>query len=45
MGLVVAAGVEDEFADEFSGVSFDGSDLESLDVDDDAGSGAHVLTE
>ena len=38
--MVVAAGVEGEFADEFSSVSFDDSDLESVDEDDDAGSGA-----
>ena len=37
--LVVAAGVEDEFAEELAGGGVDDSDLEVLDEQDDAGSG------
>ena len=38
-GLVVAAGVEDEFAEEFAGGGVDDADVEVLDDEDDAGSG------
>jgi hypothetical protein len=37
-GLVVAVGVEDELAEEFSGGGVDDADLEVLDEQDDAGS-------
>lgn len=38
-GLVVAAGVEDQLAEEFAGCCVDDPDLEVLDEQDDAGSG------
>ena len=38
-GLVVAAGVEDELAEELAGGGVDDADLEVLDEQDDAGSG------
>ena len=41
-GLVVDVGVEDEFAEQFSGGGVDDADLEVLDEQDDAGSGAWV---
>jgi hypothetical protein len=39
-GLVVAAGVEGEFAQQFAGGRVDDSDLQVLDEQDDAGSSA-----
>ncbi len=41
-GLVVAVGVEDQFAEEFAGGCVDDADLEVLDEQDDAGSGVAV---
>jgi len=38
-GLVVAAGVDGELAEEFSGDGCDDSDVEVLDEEDDGGSG------
>ena len=38
MGLVVAGGVEDEFAEELAGGGVDDSDVEVLDEQDDVGS-------
>ncbi len=37
--MVVAGGVEDQLAEEFSGCGVDDADLEVLDDQDDAGSG------
>jgi hypothetical protein len=38
-GLVVLAGVEDEFADEFAGAGVDDADVQVLDQEQDAGAG------
>ena len=38
-GLVVAVGVDDQFAEEFAGGGVDDADVEVLDEQDDAGSG------
>ena len=41
-GLVVAGGVEDQFADECSGVAVQDADVEVVDQDDDFGSASSL---